>query len=445
MDFDVIYIGSGHACWHGALILLRAGKKVAFAEHDVVGGTCTNYGCDAKIVLDGPFEYLSGLSRYRGLCVDGEPQIDWSRLMAYKEQQIAPLSVGMEQGFTRAGFTFLKGETFIKDAHTVTVDGKDYTTEYIVVGTGQRDEAPNIPGREYLHTSREFLSIKEMPRRLVFIGAGVISMEFASMALLMGRQVTIIEFADRALLTYPEKYVEQLVRKMEAQGAAFRFGEGVKEAAKTDGGYLVRTSGGFEVEADYILSATGRAANVEGLGLEALGVETSRRGVKVNACLQTAVPNIYASGDVVDKVIPRLTPTAEFESNYIAGHILGNPAPIVYPAVPNLTFTLPRIAQVGVSVAEAEKEPDRYRLANIPYGRSMLWLAKNDPDLDITVIFDQEGCLVGAAAYGDNAGMFIDVLTIIIGQKIKGEDLRKLIFAFPTETYGLLSPLSTMF
>ena len=445
MDFDVIYIGSGHACWHGALILLRAGKKVAFAEHDVVGGTCTNYGCDAKIVLDGPFEYLSGLSRSRGLCVDGEPQIDWSRLMAYKEQQIAPLSVGMEQGFTRAGFTFLKGETFIKDAHTVTVDGKDYTTECIVVGTGQRDEVPNIPGREYLHTSREFLSIKEMPRRLVFIGAGVISMEFASMALLMGRQVTIIEFADRALLTYPEKYVEQLVRKMEAQGAAFRFGEGVKEAAKTDGGYLVRTSGGFEVEADYILSATGRAANVEGLGLEALSVETSRRGVKVNACLQTAVPNIYASGDVVDKVIPRLTPTAEFESNYIVGHILGHPAPIVYPAVPNLTFTLPRIAQVGVSVAEAEKEPDRYRLANIPYGRSMLWLAKNDPDLDITVIFDQEGCLVGAEAYGDNAGMFIDVLTFMIGQKIKGEDLRKLIFAFPTETYGLLSPLSTMF
>ena len=445
MDFDVIYIGSGHACWHGALILLRAGKKVAFAEHDVVGGTCTNYGCDAKIVLDGPFEYLSGLSRYRGLCVDGEPQIDWRRLMAYKEQLIAPLSVGMEQGFTQAGLTFLKGESFIKDAHTVTVDGKDYTAEYIVVGTGQRDEAPNIPGKENLHTSREFLSIKEMPRRLVFIGAGVISMEFASMALLMGRQVTIIEFADRALLTYPEKYVEQLVRKMEAQGAAFRFGEGVKEAAKTDGGYLVRTSGGFEVEADYILSATGRAANVEGLGLEALGVETSRRGVKVNACLQTAVPNIYASGDVVDKAIPRLTPTAEFESNYIAGHILGNPAPIVYPAVPNLAFTLPRIAQVGVSVAEAEKEPDRYRLANIPYGSSMLWLAKNDPDLDITVIFDQEGCLVGAAAYGDNAGMFIDVLTIIIGQKIKGEDLRKLIFAFPTETYGLLSPLSTMF
>ena len=126
MDFDVIYIGSGHACWHGALILLRAGKKVAFAEHDVVGGTCTNYGCDAKIVLDGPFEYLSGLARYQGLCVDGQTELDWGRLMSYKEQQIAPLSVGMEQGFTRAGLTFLKGETFLKDAHTVTVDGKDY-------------------------------------------------------------------------------------------------------------------------------------------------------------------------------------------------------------------------------------------------------------------------------------------------------------------------------
>ena len=445
MDFDVLYIGSGHACWHGALILLQAGKKVAFAERDLVGGTCTNYGCDAKIALDGPFEFLAGLSRYRDLCVDGTSELDWSRLMDYKEQQIAPLSVGMEQGFTQAGFTFLKGSASLKDAHTVSVGGKDYTAEYIVIGTGQRDEAPSIPGREYLHTSREFLSIREMPQRLVFIGAGVISMEFASMALEMGRQVTILEFANRALLAYPEKYVEKLVRKMEAQGAVFRFGEGVQEVVKTDGGYLVKTAGGFEVEADYILSATGRAANVEGLGLESLGIEASRKGIRVNPCMQTAVPNIYASGDVVDKTIPRLTPTAEFESNYIARHILGDPTPICYPAVPNLAFTLPRIAQVGVSAAEAEKDPEQYRVANIPYGRSMLWLAKNDPEIDVTVIFDQEGHLVGAAAYGDNAGMFIDVLTLIIGQKMKGADLRKLIFAFPTETYGLLSPLSTMF
>ena len=250
---------------------------------------------------------------------------------------------------------------------------------------------------------------------------------------------------DRALLAYPAKYVQKLVEKMRAQGAEFHFSKAVKEAEKTEYGYLVRTADGFEVEADYILSATGRAANVENLGLEVLGIEASRRGIVVNEFMQTAVPNIYASGDVVDKDVPHLTPTAEFESNYIAGHILGNPAPIQYPAVPNLVFTLPRIAQVGVTTAEAEASPDNYRIAAIPYGKSMLWLAKNDPEIDITVIFDRDNCLVGAAIYGDNAGMWVDLLTLIVGQKIKGEDLRKLIFAFPTETYGLLSPLSGMF
>ena len=300
----------------------------------------------------------------------------------------------------------------------------------------------NVPGQEYLHDSREFLDIEEMPQHLVCIGAGIISMEFASMALTLGRKVTFIEFLPRALAAYPEKYVSRLVEKMTAQGADFHFGEAVCGVEKTETGYKVATKSGLCVEGDYVLDATGRVANYEDLGLEELGIPASRRGIQVDDHLRTCVPNIYVSGDAIDKDIPRLTPTAEFESNYIASQILGlSDAPIRYPAVPNLVFTLPRIAQVGVTVDEAEKCPERYRVVDIPYGVQNEWVDNRELDIDTTFIIDQEGFLAGAALYGSEAGTWIDFLTLVINKKIGGEELRNMIFAFPTQTYMIASTL----
>ena len=156
--------------------------------------------------------------------------------------------------------------------------------------------------------------------------------------------------------------------------------------------------------------------------------------------------NIYASGDVVDKKVPKLTPTAEFESNYIAMDIL-NPlnGAIHYPVIPNLVFTLPRIAQVGVSRREAEAKPGEYRIEELDFGASMSWLNKAEKEAHITYIFDKQNHLVGAAVFSDDAGSYIDVLTLIINQKIGANELRGMIFAFPTPTYGLISTLIPLF
>lgn len=441
-DVDVLFIGSGHSCNHAGIALALAGKKVAFVEMDKIGGTCTNYGCDAKILLDGPFEYLEGLKRYEGLCVDNAGEIDWSKLMAYKKQQIGMFDPILAQAFGQMGIEIIREQGSLIDAHTVQAGERQITAEYIVIGTGQRNAKLSIPGSEYLHGSRDFLDLDVMPERLVCIGAGIISTEFASMALMLGKQVTVIEYAPRALAAYPEKYVSKLVTKMESQGAVFRFGEAVSEVAKTETGYLVKTGSGFSVEGDYVLDATGRVANYEDLGLEALGIEADRRGIKVDDHLRTSVPNIYASGDVIDKTIPKLTPTAEFESNYIAAQILGlDSAPIQYPAIPNLVFTLPRIAQVGVSVDEAEKDAENYKVVAIPYGQQNEWVDNRETDIDITYVFDKEGYLVGAAIYGSEGGTWIDFLTLIINQKLTAFDLRKMVFAFPTQTYMLVSTL----
>ncbi len=441
-DYDVVFIGSGHACWHGAVTLVQNGKKVAIVDHDVPGGTCTNYGCDAKILLDGPFEFMEGLERYKGLCVDGVGKIDWKKLMAYKKQHFTPFPGMMAAMFEAAGITFIRERGKLIDAHTVQTGEKKITTEYIVIGTGQRNARLNIPGQEYLHGSREFLDIEEMPEHLICIGAGIISMEFASMALALGKKVTFFEFMPRALAAYPEKYVNKLVEKMKMQGADFHFGEAVCGVEKTDKGCKVMAKSGICVEGDYVLDATGRVANYEDLGLEELGIEAGRRGIVVDDHLRTSVKNIYVSGDVIDKKIPRLTPTAVFESNYIAGQILGtDDAPICYPVVPNLVFTLPRIAQVGVTIDEAEKAPDQYTIYAVPYGVQNEWVNNRELDIDMTFIVDREGHLAGAAIYGSEAGTWLDFLTLIINQKLTGNDLNDMIFAFPTQTFMLASLL----
>ncbi|WP_288531746.1 FAD-dependent oxidoreductase, partial [uncultured Secundilactobacillus sp.] len=171
MEFDVIFIGSGHANWHAAVTLQQAGKKVAIVEKDMVGGTCTNYGCDAKIALDGPFQLIEQLQRFKGHGVNETPTIDWPSLMNYKHQVIDPLAPTMDQLFSQMGITMINGAATITDAHTIQVGTQKYTTDFIVIGTGQRPATLAIDGQSFIHDSREFLDIPDMPQRITFIGA----------------------------------------------------------------------------------------------------------------------------------------------------------------------------------------------------------------------------------------------------------------------------------
>ncbi|MBO6289816.1 MAG: NAD(P)/FAD-dependent oxidoreductase [Alphaproteobacteria bacterium] len=444
-DFDVVYLGSGHAAWHGAVMLANAEKKVAVLDHDLSGGTCTNYGCDAKILLDGPFECIEALDRYKDICVDNVGNISWKKLMEYKKHHFAPFPTFVSNMLKEKGVAFIKERGKLIDAHTVQAGNQHITAENIVLAVGQRNARLDIPGKEFLHGSREFLDIEEMPEHLICIGAGIISMEFASMALTLGKKVSFFEFMPRALAAYPEKYVTKLVEKMTEQGADFHFGEAVCRVEKTDNGYKVTAKSGLCVEGDYVLDATGRVTNYEDLGLEELGIQASRRGIEVDDHLRTCVKNIYVSGDAINKMIPRLTPTAIYESNYIAAQILGlSDKPICYPAVPNLVFTLPRIAQVGMTIEEAEKKPEQYKVVDIPYGVQNEWINNRELDIDITFIIDTKGYLVGAAVYGSDAGTWIDFLTLIINKKITGQELESMIFAFPTHTYMLVSTLISL-
>ncbi|MEX2805444.1 FAD-dependent oxidoreductase [Streptococcus sp. H31] len=284
-----------------------------------------------------------------------------------------------------------------------------------------------------------------MPEHMIVIGAGIIGMEFASMALLAGKKVTFFEYADRPLLAYPEKYVQVIVDKFESQGAAFHFGQAVSSVEEVEGGLRVSTKGGTSAVGDFVLDATGRVSNIENIGLEELGIEASPRGIKVDNHMRTSVPNIYASGDVVDKTIPKLTPTAEFESNYIGRDILNPQGPeIQYPVIPNLVFTLPRIGQVGVTIAQAKANPDKYKLVEIPWGKLNDWVNNHELDSELALIFDNESYLVGAGAISSQVGAWLDWLAPIIEKRMTAKDLNSLIMSFPTQTYMLWSTLAPL-
>lgn len=445
-DFYAIFVGCGHGCDLAARVLAKAGKRVAAIERDLWMGTCTNYGCNAKILLDGPFELTTAMENYLNLGIfDKVPEVNWEKLMQYKIPYIEAYKPVTKAMMEQSGCTCIHGHGALKDAHTVVVDDKEYTAEYIVLGPGQRDNKLEIPGKEFIHGSRDMLSIEQMPHRIVFIGAGIISMEFASMAVDLGREVTIIDHGDHALKAYPREYVDEVVALMEKKGARFKYCEDVCAIEKTATGLLVKTKSGFGVEADYVLEATGRPVNYENLGLETLGIEAGPRGIKVDDHLRTSVKNIFATGDAIDKRIPKLTPTALFESQYIADLLLGKTdKPICYPAVPNLVFTFPRIAQVGVSLDEARKD-SKYRVVDVPYGQFFLFNTHNEANAKLAFIFDKESnLLVGAAAVGSDAGPWIDVLSLVIFNKMTREQFANYIYAFPTTTCGPLMLLNQM-
>lgn len=443
-NYDVIFIGSGHAAWHAAVALKKAGRSVALIEEDTVAGTCTNWGCNAKMLLDGPADVVHQAEAYDGVGLRNAPVIDWPALMAYKHKSLDGAHTDLEQAFTKAGIDVIHDRGRLAGAHEVTVGDQTHRGDSIVLATGQHPRLLDVPGKQYLHNSRDFLDLPQMPARITFIGAGLISVEFAALARAAGAEVTVIEFGDRALRAFYPKHVDQVLAHLRDDGVQFRFGESVTSVEKNGDAFTVHTRSGLSVDSDYVLDATGRVPNVDGIGLDEAGVAHDRGGVIVDDHMRTNVQSIFASGDVVSKAIPKLTPTATFESNYIAGLILNPDAdPIDYPAIASVAFTLPRIAQVGVSVAEAEKHPETYKVSTVPFGQ-IVFQTKNEPDAELVAVVDHDGHLAGASIVGDEAGELANLIELVVTQHLSADDLGRAVFAFPGQSDGVMEFLPSV-
>ena len=471
MDYDVIYIGSGNAAWQGGRFLRKAGLKILIIEESLYGGTCANRGCNSKALLDAPYEIKALGENFEGCGKSGDFKVDWTALMDWKRKRIANMAPFLDGKFKEYDLDVAHGKGIILDEHTVQVGDEKFTTEKIVICTGLKPVIPDIPGKEYLHDSTDFLDIEELPKHAIIIGAGFVGMEFASILAEAGLEADVIIRGDMALKYFHQPYVQNVIDRLKEKNIRFYFNETAKEIIKDESisidnpeerilnlenalntdeklrdpdakvdnkayenGFTVNCESGLSLTGDYVISAMGREANVEEIGLGNVGLTYTKRGIKVNEYLQTDVPNIYACGDVADSGIAKLVTVAIHQSKYLGKALLEeNPEKIDYPVVPAVAYTIPRIATVGVPAFVAE-EMDEYEVHRIRYGNSYSLELKNDRTAEAKVIVDKDLQIVGAEIYAADAENVANMFTFIINQKISLEELDHMIYAFPSSS-----------
>lgn len=430
-QYDVLYIGAGHGTFDGSAPLAAKGYKVGVVEADKIGGTCPNRGCNAKITLDAPVELVRFQERMKDI-VSGDLTFNWAENVKHEHEVIDGLPDFISGLLNDSGVDIIKGHGKLTGAHSVDVDGTEKTAANIVVATGQRPHRVDVPGSKLAHDSTEFMAMTELPQNITIIGSGYISLEFATIANAAGSDVTVLMHHDKALRAFHQPYVEHVLADLENRGVNFVKNVEVSEFTQNGDKYTVSYNDGQSVETDWILDASGRIPNVEELGLDEVGVKYNEHGIEVNDHLQTSVDSIYASGDVLDKKQPKLTPTAIYETTYLMQLFSKETTDAInYPAIPSVVFTSPRIAQVGVNpVSVADNKDYTVNENNLLDG----WyrLVDNESYAKNTIVYDADHKIVGASEVSEKADNAINSILPAIEFGFGPEELSRLVYLFPS-------------
>lgn len=411
-EFDAIVIGAGPGGLAAAYPLAQSGS-VLVVESDLWGGTCPNRGCDPKKMLYSSVETARSVAAMSGHGIKGEVHIDWADAMEFKRSYTSRIPEGTKSGLAHAGITTVHGAAKFVDSTTICISGEHYRAKNIVIATGQVPRPLNIPGADLASTSTDFLDLDSMPRRMVFIGGGYISCELANIAAAAGSKVTLIHHNDSPLRAFPSRLVSQLMEQMRGAGIEILLSTQVTaiSQSKSDATLSVATSEG-SIETDVVVNATGRQPDIENLNLAAAGVRTDRHGIVVNDFLQTSAEHIFAVGDVVSRSLPKLTPVAGFEGRYVAECITrGSDAasqPIQYPAIPTIVFGTEKLAQIGVSVEQAQREPENYSVEEMDLTQWYTYNRVQDSTATMMVVKTTTGSVVGAATLSSVADEVIN-------------------------------------
>ncbi|WP_125764265.1 FAD-dependent oxidoreductase [Companilactobacillus hulinensis] len=283
--YGYIVIGSGPAAFGLTNKLKEDNSKqtALIVDNDLFGGTCPNYGCEPKIFLEGAVRDVLIGQKLENRGIVAAPTINWKTLMETKKKVFKPYPENSKSGFENEFVDTKTGIAKIIDRHTVQIDGANYKTDKIIIATGMKPNKLNIPGNEYSHSSTDVLDMEELPKKMVFIGSGYVSMELATVVSAAGAEVEMIEFSDKALGPFYQDHVKAVVDQMKQRGIKFHFNQAANKITKTDDSkYVVHTAQGNSYEADYVVDATGRIPNVSSLNLDELGIEHDRQGIVVD-------------------------------------------------------------------------------------------------------------------------------------------------------------------
>ena len=437
-SYDLIVIGGGTGGNGVARMAANAGWKVASIDREPHGGTCALRGCDPKKMLIAVTEGVEWAANMKGKGLEAVTSVDWPGMMAFKRTFTDAMPPRIESGLEKAGVDVLHGEVRFTGTDSIELNGETLRAKHFHIATGARPMTLDIPGEENLTTSTEFLELTERPDRIAFVGGGFIAMEFAHVAKRAGAsEVTVLEMMDRPLGPFDPDLVEMLVKATEELGVDLRTEAKVLSVDKRGGEYVVtiqRPSGTETLTCDLVVHGTGRVPNIDGLNLEAAGVEYGRRGIRVTAAMRTTNQAIFAAGDCADSGL-NLTPVSAFEGRVAGKNLLAGKdvREVNYPPIPSVVFTLPMVATVGLSEAAAREQGLKFETH---FEKTDSWYSSLRVGAKWTgfkVLVEQDsGKILGAHLIGPGAEEQINLFAMAMGSGQTANQIKAMIFAYPS-------------
>lgn len=442
-DVDFFVIGGGSGGVRAARIAAGHGARVMLAEEFRMGGTCVIRGCVPKklYVYASRFSHDFDEAEGFGWHVP-QASFDWARLVAAKEAEITRLEGLYAKGQASAGVTVVKSRAVLEDAHTVRLlaDNRRIRAKYILIATGGRTVMPLLPGVEHAISSTEAFDLPEMPRRIVIAGGGFIAVEFAGIFSGLGAEVTLIHRADKMLRGFDEDLRDSLRSAYERRGIRIIAGDTITAIEKR-GALLARTANGLSLEADQVMLALGRMPNIQGLGLEQAGVALrhNHHAIAVDADCRTNVPNIFAVGDVTDRV--NLTPVAIREGHAVADSLFGGkPWQVDHALIAKAVFSTPELGSVGQTEAEARENHDIVDIYKADFRPMKATLSGSADRVMMKLVVDgKTDRVLGVHIAGEGAGEMIQLLAIPLGMGATKADFDRTMAVHPTAAEELVT------
>ncbi|ADU62409.1 MAG: NAD(P)/FAD-dependent oxidoreductase [Pseudodesulfovibrio sp.] len=439
--YDVIVVGGGPAGGAVAAPLAEAGRRVMLIEARAFGGVCPLSGCNPKKALMSGAEAVRAASAMLGSGLSGRVSVDWADLMRFKQSFVDPVPAKARKAYGDKGIDTRIGSARLVGPHEVAVDGESFSAPHICLCVGQKPSPLPVPGGEGMPVSDDFLSLKTLPRRIIFIGGGFIAFEFAHIARQAGAEVTLLNRSDRVLRQFDPVLTQELVEASRAAGIDVRLNAPVQGVEQTASGYRIICGerGETALKADMAFNCTGRTAAIDGLGLDAAGVEYGQDGIAVNSRMQSVSnPDIYAVGDVADQG-PALTPVATIQGQVAAANILHpNSAQVDYTGIPGVCFTLPPLAGAGLLESDAKQLGLDFTVRETDLAGSFSWKRLNERFGKARILIDEPGDrILGAHILGHNAEEIINLFALVIRQEIPLSRVKETVWAYPTCGYEL--------
>ncbi|ORE96640.1 glutathione reductase (NADPH) [Stappia sp. 22II-S9-Z10] len=443
-DYDLFVIGAGSGGVRAARIAAGYGAKVAIAEEHRVGGTCVIRGCVPKKLMVYASQFSEAFEDAEGFGWSvGETSFDWSRLIAAKDREIDRLNAIYIRNLTNSGVELFQSRAVVEGPHEVGLSAEDrvVTARLILVATGGTPWLDTeLKGIEHVITSNEVFYLKDMPKRVVIAGGGYIAVEFAGIFAGLGADTTLVYRGSEILRGFDGEVRTFVRTEMEKRGVKFVFNDVFTAIDEGPDGLTATLRGGTTLEADQILFATGRRPAVEGLGLEAVGVEMDAVGaVKVNHESRTNVPSIYAIGDVTNRV--NLTPVAIREGHGFADTVFGGkPVHVDHTLIPTAVFSQPEIGTVGLTQEEAVAAFDEVDVYRSSFRPMLATLSGRDERMFMKILVDAEtDKVLGVHVAGHGAGEMAQLLGIAVKMGATKADFDRTVAVHPTAAEELVT------